>query len=146
MPSSKRSRKDPKLLAAVETLYKAYVAPPEIQDRLSKEFGISTRAIRRYIEEVAEKCHEEGAAQRDRNRHQMRATMRAAMTKCLAAGNHKAAERWADKLCRIDGLYAAEKVVVSGRVDGVHVNADAGPLKPTERTHLEKVLLGLAAA
>lgn len=146
MPASKRATKNPLILQAVETLYRAYVSPVEIQDRVAREYSVTTRTVRRYLEEVVTKYAEQEKGDRERNRHQMRATMRAAMAKCLAAGNHKAANAWADKLCKLDGLYEAEKVEHSGQVNGVHVNAETGPLKPAERAHLEKVLLGMKAA
>lgn len=135
----RRAEANPKIAATAAALYSSFMAPGEIVDRLMTEFGLSNRTARRHVADQQKAAKEAAAISRQDNVEQMLATCRRAIAKCMAAGKYRDADRWAERASKIQGLYAATKVELTG---GVGRPVAVSVLDTDERKALERALTG----
>ena len=103
----------------IADLLAAQVASKEIEDRISERYGISTRMVRKDIQIVYENWEKESRRERGFRRGRMRNTLMAFYQRCMARRQYTAALGALDRLCKLDGLFAPEKLEIThdGEID-----------------------------
>jgi len=103
----------------VAELLAAQVSGTEIAERIAERYSISTRMAWKDIKTVYDTWETDSSRERGFRRHRMRNTMMAFYQRCMARRQYTAALGALDRLCKLDGLYAPEKLEVehTGSVD-----------------------------
>lgn len=96
--------------AAVESLLAAQVRPGQIATTLAVKFSLSERQIHRYIRRIQEELAEEAEKERPLRKNQLRQSLRAILQKALQTNQLTAAVQAADRLAKLDGLFAPERI------------------------------------
>ena len=103
-----------KRFAAVQRLVVLQMEYGDIAKRISEDFNVSIEQSRLDIKAVYRSMQEASVHERPMRAHNMRRSMQAFYRQALQAKQFKAALAALDRLCRLDGLYAAEKHEVTG--------------------------------
>lgn len=102
--------------ARVEQLYTTLVRSTEIQAIVALEFGCSPRTVRDDIARLEADLAFEGRAEREKRVQQLRAAFGQLLRLAVGKDDLRAAAHALDKLARIEGAYAAEKLEVQPNV------------------------------
>lgn len=97
----------------VADLLAAQVAPRDIEQRISEKYDISPRMVRVDIVKAYELMEQDAAKERPFRRAKMRVTLQQLYQRCMARRRYTAALGALDRLCKLDGLYAAERMEVT---------------------------------
>lgn len=103
----------------VEKLLALQYTTPQICRALAPKYDVSERMIRLDIEDAITEMATLDAEARPHRKNRMRETWLDLYRRCIAAKNFAVAHGALDKLCRMDGLYEAEKFQVT------HTHEDA---------------------
>lgn len=108
----RKARMKPERQYEIERLLTQCVPHPQIRRYLSQKWGITEHTVDAYVRETYRRWAALPAMDKDGRREQMRQVLSEFYQRAMRAGNHSAAVTALDRLSKLDGLYAPEKVEV----------------------------------
>jgi hypothetical protein len=119
----------------------------QIVEKLCKEFDIVERTAYTRIRIAYENLSADAANDRGIRKARARATWQTHYRRCIERGDMSAANYAMDRLCRLDGLFAPEKVEHSGTISvAVQIDAVINVLDTAGLAALEIVMAQVEAA
>lgn len=119
----------------------------QIVDKLIEEFKIVERTAYTTIRIAYERLAADAANDRGIRKARARATWQRHYRRCLEKGDNQAANYALDRLCRLDGLYAPEKIEVTNTLSvAVQLDMVVNVLDEAGLAALEIVMAQLEAA
>lgn len=100
--------------AEIEELFAQCKGGDEIVRIMMERTGLKERQVRYDIAEVYERAQAQDAAEHQVRLARARRAWVRRMLKCEEAGEQQAANYALDRLCKLDGLYAAKEIKVDG--------------------------------
>lgn len=136
-----------RVLVAEQMLCEQYTSK-QIVTELCQVFGIVERTAYTTLKIAYDRLAQDAAADRGIRKARARATWQKQYRLCLAKGEHQAANYALDRLCRLDGLFAPEKIehITTTITVDVQIDAVVNVLDAAGLAALEVVLTQLDAA
>lgn len=113
-------------MGEVEKMLAIQLTSSDIQKRIVEKYGVSARCVRNDIMRVYKKWDVESEAERPARRSQLRMTLRRLLQMALKGNDVRAAILVADRLAKLDGLFAPVEAHVqhSGSVRMAKMTSD----------------------
>lgn len=100
----------PERLRDVERYLSLQLRHAEIEAKIVEKYGCSDRTVRNDIRKVYARLEAEGEKERPMRKSQMRETLRKFYQRAVSKDQWAPALQALDRLCRLDGLYEADKI------------------------------------
>jgi hypothetical protein len=126
-------------LDAVEQRLAECASHHQVEREFAEAWSCSRRTVRRYVQAVYRIWAEQTAPLREGARERMRRAFEQHHQLCVARGDMRTAGMMLDRLARLDGAYAPERVELSGRA------ATAASLCTLTREKLQERIREIAA-
>jgi len=112
-----------------------------IEKQFSALWNISRTQVRKYIALVYEEWKQRAdAGDTGKERHRLRAALQDLYVTAVNSGDLNAAVNAADRLCRLDGLFSPQQLVIGATVTANIRSIQAGMTTAEKRKEIEKLL------
>ena len=104
-------------IVEVEELILSCYTHATIQTVLSEKWGVTRRQVRNYINKTYARLEADAAADKTDRSVKRRNQLEGLLELATRSRDYKAATTIMDKICRIEGTYAAAKVDITGNIN-----------------------------